>query len=80
MPLQFESLEQIAEIADGAFFEAKSDQDLAGVYARIDELEKSEREDPRYRTVDHFELPLGLGLLLLVLGVLLDALVVRRVP
>jgi Ca-activated chloride channel family protein len=80
LPLEFTSLEQIAAIADGEFFAAKSDDDLEGVYARIDELETSEREDPRYRTVDRFEGPLGLGLLLLLLGVLADALVFRRAP
>jgi Ca-activated chloride channel family protein len=80
MPLAFESLKLIAEKTDGEFFEARTDRDLAGVYARIDELETSEREDPRYRTVDQFELPLALGLFLLVFGVLFDALVVRRVP
>lgn len=80
MPLAFDSLKQIAKTTDGEFFEARSDDDLAGVYERIDELETSEREDPRYRTVDRFELPLAAGLLLMMLGVLFEALVVRRVP
>ena len=80
LPLSFDSLKQIAKVTDGEFFEARSDDDLAGVYERIDELETSEREDPRYRTVDRFEQPLALGLLLLLVGVLFEALVVRRVP
>ena len=62
------------------FFEARTDDDLAGVYERIDALETSERQDPRYRTVDRFELPLMVGLSLLLLGVLLEALFVRRAP
>ncbi len=56
------------------------DADLAAVYTRIDELEKSELEDPRYRTVDHFEWPLGIGLLLLLGALLAEVLLFRRVP
>lgn len=80
VPLAFESLKSIAAKTDGEFFEARSDEDLAAVYARIDELETSEREDPRYRTVDRFALPLAVGLAMLVLGVLFEAFVIRRVP
>ena len=48
--------------------------------SRTDELEKSELEDPRYRMRDRFEWPLGLGLSLLLLSVLVDVLWFRRVP
>jgi len=78
--LSFDELKQIAETTGGEFFAAKSDADLAAVYARIDEMETTEREDPRYRTADHFEWPLGIGLLLLLVAVLFESLVVRRVP
>lgn len=78
--LDFDDLKNIAETTGGLFFAARSDADLAGVYERIDELETTEREDPRYRTVDHFEWPLGIGLLLMVLAILLESLVIRRVP
>ena len=70
----------IAETTGGLFFAARSDSDLEEVYERINEMETSEREDPRYRTVDRFEWPLGIGLLLMFLAVLFDALIVRRVP
>ena len=80
VPLAFDALKQIAAKTDGEFFEARTDDDLAGVYERIDALETSERQDPRYRTVDRFELPLAVGLSLLLLGVLLEALFVRRAP
>ncbi|MAD34727.1 MAG: aerotolerance regulator BatA [Planctomycetes bacterium] len=80
VPLAFESLKMISEKTDGEFFQARNDADLAAVYERIDELETSERQDPRYRTVDRFELPLAVGLTLLLIGVLFEALIVRRVP
>lgn len=79
-PLDFKDLRQISETTGGQFFAPKSDADLGEVYARIDELEKTELEDPRYRMMDRFEWPLGIGLLLLLLALLLDALVFRRVP
>lgn len=78
--LSFSELKLIAETTGGEFFAARSDADLAEVYARIDEMETSEREDPRYRTSDFFEWPLGFGLVLMLLAVLMDALIVRRVP
>ncbi|MFT4840183.1 MAG: Ca-activated chloride channel family protein [Planctomycetota bacterium] len=78
--LSFDELKEIAETTGGLFFAARSDSDLEKVYERIDEMETSEREDPRYRTVDHFEWPLGIGLMLMLLAILFEALIVRRVP
>ena len=79
-PLDFRELRQIAETTGGQFFQPRSEQDLADVYARIDELEKVELADPRYRTVDRFEWPLAFGLATLVLALLLDVLLLRRAP
>jgi Ca-activated chloride channel family protein len=79
-PLDFGDLRTIAETTGGQFFQPKSDEDLAAVYARIDELEKSELEDPRFRTVDRFTWPLGLGLALLLVALLGEALLFRRLP
>jgi Ca-activated chloride channel family protein len=79
-PLDFGDLRAIAETTGGQFFQPKSDADLAEVYARIDELEKSELDDPRYRLVDRFEWPLGIGLVLMLIALLADALLFRRVP
>jgi Ca-activated chloride channel family protein len=80
VPLDFSDLRSIAETTGGQFFQPKTDADLGEVYARIDELEKTELEDPRYRTVDRFEWPLAAGLLLMLLALLADVLVFRRVP
>lgn len=79
-PLDFRELRAIAETTGGQFFQPKSDQDLAAVYARIDELEKVDLEDPRYRTVDRFEWPLAAGLLALLAALLADVLLFRRTP
>ncbi|MBL8752194.1 MAG: VWA domain-containing protein [Planctomycetes bacterium] len=79
-PPSFRDLRAIAQETGGQFFQPRSDADLAEVYARIDELEKVELEDPRYRTVDRFEWPLGCGLALLLLALLAEVLVFRRTP
>jgi Ca-activated chloride channel homolog len=79
-PLDFRDLKMIADTTGGKFFQPKSDRDLAAVYERIDELEKVDLEDPRYRTVDRFEWPLAAGLLLLLVALLADVLLFRRTP
>ncbi len=79
-PLDFGELRAIAKTTGGRFFQPRSDEDLAAVYERIDELEKVELEDPRYRTVDRFEWPLGAGLAVLLLALLAEVLVFRRTP
>ena len=47
---------------------------------QIDRLEKVPLEDPRYRTVDAFALPLVAGLGVLLVSLLLEFLWIRRVP
>ncbi|MCA8964192.1 MAG: VWA domain-containing protein [Planctomycetes bacterium] len=76
----FGDLRKIADITGGQFFQPQSDADLGEVYAKIDELEKSELQDPRYRTVDRFEPALAAGLGALLLALLAEALWLRRVP
>lgn len=78
--LEFTALRTIAEQTGGTFFQPRSDQDLAAVYTHIDELEKTELADPRYRFVDQFHRPLALGLLGLLLALLLETLWLRRAP
>jgi Ca-activated chloride channel family protein len=79
-PLEFEALKLAAEETGGRFFQAESDADLQAVYGEIDRLEKTELEDPRYRTVDAFAWPVGIGLSVLLLALLLDVLWIRGVP
>ncbi len=78
--LDFADLRGIAETTGGAFFQPKTDEDLGAVYSKIDELEKTELEDPRYRTIDRFEWPLGVGLGLLLLALCIEVLLCRRIP
>ena len=78
--LDFQGLRTIAKETGGKFFQARSDADLAEVYQMIDSLEKTELEDPRYRTIDGFEWPLGTGLSLLLAALLLEVLWIRGRP
>lgn len=76
----FTALKAAAEITDGKFFRARSAEDLAEVYQEIDQLEKVELEDPRYRTTDHFLWPLLVGSVLVLLSLLLELTWLRRLP
>ena len=78
--LDFKGLRTIAKETGGKFFQARSDADLAEVYQMIDSLEKTDLEDPRYRTIDGFEWPLGTGLSLLLAALLLEVLWIRGRP
>lgn len=76
----FSALEHIAKTTGGRFFAAADADELAEVYKVIDEMEKVELEDPRYRTVDHYLYPLVAGAALLLLGMLLESGWIRRLP
>lgn len=78
--LEFSDLKHAAEETGGKFFQPRTDKDLAEVYAKIDELEKSEIEDPRQRFVDAFEWPLGIGLSCALLALLLEVFWLRGAP
>jgi Ca-activated chloride channel family protein len=80
VPLEFKDLKLLAAETGGRFFAARTDRALAEVYAEIDALEKTELEDPRYRTEDGFAWPLAAGLLLLGLSLLLEVFWIRGVP
>jgi Ca-activated chloride channel family protein len=79
-PVDYSELREVAALTGGRFFAAPTEQDLAEVYAAIDELEKVELEDPRYRTVDGFQEPLLLAVSLLLLSLLAEFLWIREVP
>lgn len=59
------TLTQIAQITGGKYFRARNTQQLAEIYALIDELEPVEQESQSFRPVMAlFMWPLGMGLLL----------------
>ena len=75
------TLEAIAEQTGGAFFRAHDPDALEGIFARIDELERTKRETKdytRYREI--FLIPAALALLLLLLERMLTATRLRTVP
>lgn len=76
-----DTLERIAELTGGRYFRATDAEALRRVYALIDELERTEIEDQRYREYTelyaHF---VAAGLLLALLGWLGQATVWRRLP
>jgi Ca-activated chloride channel family protein len=78
--LDFSHVERLAEATGGRFFRARSAEDLAAVYGEIDQLEKVELEDPRYRTADHFLWPLVGAASLLALALLLELLWLGGAP
>ncbi len=78
--LDFAALKLAAQKTGGRFFQARSEQKLAEVYAEIDRLETSELQDPRYRFQDGFGWPLSCGLLLVALALLLETLWIREAP
>lgn len=80
IPVDFSELEEVAKIGGGEFFAATDADKLAEVYAAIDELEKVEVEDPRYRTSDGFAWPLLFGVGLLGLALLLECAWIRGAP
>lgn len=74
-------LEEIARITGGRFFRARDKASLEDVYAQIEELERTPREERRYvQSFDLYPYFLEPALALYVLSWLLGATVARRLP
>jgi Ca-activated chloride channel family protein len=68
MHFDTELLEEIAAKTNGRFYRAQSAEDLAGIYAEIDHLEKTKVEiKTLQRTHDYYQWPLLAGLVLFLL-------------
>lgn len=80
VPTDFSELEKIAEITGGRFFRARDAEGLAQTYRQIDEMEKVELEDPRYRITEAFALPLLAGCGLLAFALLAELAWIRGAP
>jgi Ca-activated chloride channel family protein len=73
-------VQRLAEMTGGTLHEARDAGAMAGVYAHIDELEKVEIQEPRYRLEDRFLPFLGAALALLFLGRALQSTLLEALP
>ncbi len=74
-------LTAIAQDTGGSYFRATDAQTLEGVFARIDQLEKTSLEAPKITSVDElYGLPLVAGLALLGLAILAGETIWMRLP
>nr|HMQ22973.1 hypothetical protein [Planctomycetota bacterium] len=71
---------EIAAKTKGEFYEASSESALAQVFERIDQLERTDLEDPVFAVDERFPLLLLLGFALFVVAALLRVLVFVEVP
>jgi len=80
IPIDTDTLEEIAEITGGRFFRAENRESLEEVFEEIDELERTEVELSEYTLYsEHFPLILAAGLGLLLAGRLLASTRIGRV-
>ena len=76
-----EALKRIADKANGLYFRATDTNSLRSIYKEIDQLEKTEIEESGYiEYKELFHLFLIPGLLLILLEVILNNTVLRRIP
>jgi len=74
-------LQRIARLTDGRFFRAKDRESLEDVYAEIERLERTEREEVRHsETYDLYLVYLAVGLALYLAGWLSASTWARRLP
>ncbi len=74
-------LQNIARTTGGRYFSAQNEQELAGIYAEIDRLEKSELKSTVYhRYTERFGLFAGLALLLILSQLALKKSMLRSLP
>jgi Ca-activated chloride channel family protein len=76
-----ETLRDVASTTGGQYFRATDSESLAEIYSEIDQLERTDIEVENFtRYAERFAVPLGAGLLLLVLEVGLAQTALRRLP
>jgi len=76
-----ETLQKVAEMTDGQYFNAQNTQALERIYAEIDKLEKTVHEGRSYtQYTELFYIPLMLGTLLILLHLVLVCTRCRRLP
>lgn len=79
-PVDFSDIEYIAKTTGGAFFEATDEKALEKVFAKIDELERSDLEDPLYVPEEIFFPFLSIAALFLFVSTFLRVLWIVELP
>jgi Ca-activated chloride channel family protein len=75
------TLKEMAEITGGSYFRATDRESLTAIWAQIDQLERTEMEVEHFtRYGELFTWPLGVGVLLLALELLLSNTLLRKLP
>ncbi|MFQ5504754.1 MAG: VWA domain-containing protein, partial [Planctomycetota bacterium] len=80
VPLDKRPMQELAARTGGEFFEARDAGAVAGVYARIGELEKVEFEEPRFEVEERFLPFLIAGILLMLCRLLLQQRLLEALP
>lgn len=78
--IDFDEIEQVAEMTGAKFYKAVDKDALDSVFARIDELEKSKLEDPLYIAEELYFPFLALGAVFVFLSFLLRVVWIVEVP
>lgn len=77
--LDEQTLNAIAELTGGRYFRARDTEELAEIYALLDELEPAETDEEGFRPVrEFFHWPLGLALAIAALAAVLGSLSTRQ--
>lgn len=75
------TLKEMAEITGGEYFRATDRESLTAIWSQIDQLERTEMEVEHFtRYGELFAWPLGVGVLLLALELLLSNTLLRKLP
>lgn len=80
-PVDKEILQKISSTTKARFYEATNKKELLSIYDEIDRLEKTEVElNINVLFEELFQWPLGLGLILLFLEIILTRTIFLRIP
>jgi len=83
VPVQIDefSLKEIARITNGRYYRATDTKKLEEIYKEIDSLEKSKIEIKQFKRVrERFQLPLLIGLILLIFYIFLSKTILKTIP
>lgn len=74
-------LQKIAQVSDGVYYRALDEKGLETVFDAINQLEKTEFERDAFQQYDEFAFPfIKIGLVLLLIGIVLDRYIFVQIP